>query len=127
MKILLKGIGLFFSLLQVQTIQVECCCFVLRLLSFFKDEAFPCKCAFCRGIIALFIAGGRLNVNKFALLLVIIGALNWGLFGLFQIDLIGTLFGGASTLASRIVYTLIGLAGIYAIRYLISERETETT
>lgn len=38
MKILLKGVGLFFSLLQVQTIQVECCCFVLPLLSFFKDE-----------------------------------------------------------------------------------------
>ncbi|MFJ9500007.1 DUF378 domain-containing protein [Brevibacillus centrosporus] len=63
-------------------------------------------------------------MNKFVFLLVIIGALNWGIFGLFQIDLIATLFGGASTLPSRIVYTLVGLAGIYAIRYLVGDRET---
>jgi uncharacterized membrane protein YuzA (DUF378 family) len=50
-----------------------------------------------------------------AIVLTIIGALNWGLIGLFRFDLVATLFGGSSTLLSRIVYTLVGLAGIYLI------------
>ncbi|QRG68141.1 DUF378 domain-containing protein [Brevibacillus choshinensis] len=62
-------------------------------------------------------------MEKLALLLVIIGALNWGFIGLLQFDLIATLFGGAGTLMSRIVYTLVGLAGIYAIKFFVSERE----
>lgn len=62
-------------------------------------------------------------MNKLALILVIIGALNWGLIGLFQFDLVATLFGGADSLMSRIVYTLVGLAGIYAIKFLVSDRE----
>ncbi len=47
-----------------------------------------------------------------ALVLVIIGALNWGLVGLFQFDLVAALFGGQSAPLSRLVYTLVGLAGI---------------
>ncbi len=47
----------------------------------------------------------------FALVLVIVGAVNWGLVGLFQFDLVAALFGAASAL-SRIVYSLVGLAGI---------------
>jgi uncharacterized protein len=47
-----------------------------------------------------------------ALVLVIIGAINWGLVGLFQFDLVATLFGGVAAPLSRIVYTLVGLAGI---------------
>ena len=62
-------------------------------------------------------------MNKLALILVIIGAINWGLIGLFQFDLVATLFGGADSLMSRIVYTLVGLAGIYAIKFLVSDRE----
>ncbi|WP_103108056.1 DUF378 domain-containing protein [Brevibacillus reuszeri] len=62
-------------------------------------------------------------MNKLALILVIIGALNWGLIGLFQFDLVATLFGGADSLMSRIVYTLVGLAGIYAIKFLVGDRE----
>jgi uncharacterized membrane protein YuzA (DUF378 family) len=50
-----------------------------------------------------------------AIVLTIIGALNWGLIGLFRFDLVATLFGGSTTLLSRIVYTLVGLAGIYLI------------
>jgi uncharacterized membrane protein YuzA (DUF378 family) len=46
-----------------------------------------------------------------ALVLVIIGAVNWGLVGLFQFDLVAALFGPASGL-SRLVYSLVGLAGI---------------
>jgi len=62
-------------------------------------------------------------VDKLALLLVIIGALNWGLIGLFQFDLVATLFGGSDSLISRIVYTLVGLAGLYSIKFLVNERQ----
>ncbi len=48
-----------------------------------------------------------------AIILVIIGALNWGLVGLFQYDLVASLFSGSESIVSRIVYTLVGLAGIW--------------
>ena len=47
-------------------------------------------------------------INLATLVLVIVGALNWGLMGLFQIDLVATLFGGPLTALSRIVYVLVG-------------------
>ncbi len=50
-----------------------------------------------------------------ALTLVIIGAINWGLIGLFKFDLIATLFGGMESVISRIIYTLIALAGLYCL------------
>ncbi|MDR3240184.1 MAG: DUF378 domain-containing protein [Clostridiales bacterium] len=50
-----------------------------------------------------------------ALTLVIIGAINWGLVGLFKFDLIATLFGGMESWLSRIIYVLIGLAGLYCL------------
>lgn len=50
-----------------------------------------------------------------ALTLIIIGAINWGLVGLFQFDLIASVFGGTGVWVSRIVYSLIGLSGIYAL------------
>lgn len=63
---------------------------------------------------------------RFALILVIVGALNWLLIGLFQWDLVSALFGGDATRESagfsRFIYTLIGLAGIYAIRFLFNDR-----
>ncbi|MGI6064952.1 MAG: DUF378 domain-containing protein [Bacillota bacterium] len=61
-------------------------------------------------------------LDKTALILVIIGALNWGLIGLFRFDLVATIFGGQSALLSRIIYTLVGLAGIYAITLLFREK-----
>ncbi len=57
-----------------------------------------------------------------ALVLVIIGALNWGSIGLLQIDLVATLFGGQFSLMSRIIYSLVGLAGIWCITLLFKER-----
>ncbi|MFY0546228.1 DUF378 domain-containing protein [Brevibacillus sp. H7] len=62
-------------------------------------------------------------MDRLALLLVIIGALNWGLIGLFQFDLVAALFGGADSLFSRIVYTLVGLAGIWCLKLLFTERQ----
>jgi len=61
-------------------------------------------------------------LDKIALILVIIGALNWGLIGLFGFDLVATIFGGQSAFISRIVYSLVGLAGLYAITLLFRER-----
>jgi uncharacterized protein len=65
-------------------------------------------------------------VGKVALTLVIIGALNWLLVGLFQWDLVSAIFGGdairESSLLSRIIYTIVGLSGIYAIKYLFEDR-----
>jgi len=50
-----------------------------------------------------------------ALTLIIIGAINWGLVGFFQFDLVATLFGGMGAWLSRLVYALIGIAGLYAL------------
>lgn len=61
-------------------------------------------------------------MNKLALVLVIIGALNWLLVGLFQYDLVASIFGGQGAIISRIVYTIVGLAGIWAINLLFRER-----
>ncbi|MCL2377399.1 MAG: DUF378 domain-containing protein [Defluviitaleaceae bacterium] len=49
------------------------------------------------------------------LTLVILGAINWGLVGFFQFDLVAAIFGGASAWISRVIYALIGLSGLYAI------------
>jgi len=57
-------------------------------------------------------------VNKIALILVIIGALNWGLVGLFTFDLVAWICGGAGTVVARIIYTLVALAGIWCISLL---------
>ncbi len=57
-------------------------------------------------------------LNKIFLTLLIIGGLNWGLVGLFQYDLVAALFGGAASLMSRIVYTLVGISGLYCITML---------
>ena len=56
-------------------------------------------------------------IDKIALVLIIIGAINWGLIGLFRFDLVATLFGEMSVL-SRIVYTLVGISGLWGIKLL---------
>lgn len=61
-------------------------------------------------------------MDKIALILVIIGALNWGLIGIFGFDLVATIFGGQTAMLSRIVYSLVGLAGLYAITLLFKEK-----
>ena len=54
-------------------------------------------------------------LDRLALLLTVIGALNWGSIGLFQFDLVASLFGGQDAILSRIIYTLVALAGIWCI------------
>ena len=55
------------------------------------------------------------SFDYFALTLVIIGALNWGLIGFFQFDLVASLFGGMTSWFSRLVYAIIGICGIYSL------------
>ena len=57
-------------------------------------------------------------MDTIALILSIIGSLNWGLVGLFKFDLVAWLFGGSDSIISRIVYTVIGLAGVWCITLL---------
>ena len=57
-------------------------------------------------------------MDTIALILSIIGSLNWGLVGIFQFDLVAGLFGGQSAVFSRIIYTLVGLAGLWCISLL---------
>ena len=56
-------------------------------------------------------------LNYIALILVVIGAINWALIGLFQFDLVGAIFGGMSSMLSRIIFTLVGIAGIWALTF----------
>ena len=64
-------------------------------------------------------------LNKIALILVIIGALNWGLVGLFSFDLVAWISGGAGTVIARIIYVLVALAGVWCISLLFRPREAE--
>lgn len=64
------------------------------------------------------------TLQKICLVLTIIGAINWGLIGFFDIDLVATIFGDY-TLMSRIVYVLVGLAGIVNIGILFNHISTE--
>lgn len=64
-------------------------------------------------------------LEKIALSLIIIGALNWGLVGLFQYDLVADLFGGQTAPLSRIIYSLVGVAGLYSILFLFQDETRE--
>ena len=67
-------------------------------------------------------------INKIALALAIVGALNWGLVGLFTFDLVAWICGGATTIVARIIYTLVAIAGIFCISMLFRRNDeiTET-
>ena len=62
-------------------------------------------------------------VNKIARVLAILGALNWGLVGLFSFDLVAWICGGAATVIARIIYVLIALAGVWCISMLFMDDE----
>lgn len=62
-------------------------------------------------------------MDRLSLLLVIVGAVNWGLVGLFQFDLIAFLFGGQASLISRVLYTIVGAAGVWSISMLFTSKE----
>lgn len=56
-------------------------------------------------------------MDKFILALVIIGAINWGCIGIFGLDVVGVLFGGQGSVISRIIFTIVGLAGLWAFSF----------
>lgn len=60
-------------------------------------------------------------MNVIALILVIIGAINWGSIGLFGLDLVALLFGGQLSLMSRIIFTIVGLAGLWCISFFFKD------
>ena len=61
-------------------------------------------------------------LDKIALILTIIGGINWGLVGIFQFDLVAWIFGGQSAIISRIIYTVIALAAVWCVSLLFSTR-----
>ncbi len=62
-------------------------------------------------------------LDRISLILVIIGALNWGAIGLFRFDFVAWLFNGQGSTLSRIIFTLVGLAGLWGISLLFRPRE----
>lgn len=65
------------------------------------------------------------TLQKIALVFTIIGALNWGMVGLFEIDIVATLFNGSDSIISRIIYIIIALAGIINIGLLFDHMENK--
>lgn len=61
-------------------------------------------------------------MDKIALVLSIIGGINWGLIGFFRFDFVAYLFGGQTATASRVVYAIIGLAALWCISLLFRDR-----
>ncbi|MBP3454421.1 MAG: DUF378 domain-containing protein [Clostridia bacterium] len=62
-------------------------------------------------------------IDTISLLLVIVGAVNWLLVGIFQFDIVAWLFGGQGALISRIIYTIIGAAGLWCISLLFRDKD----
>ncbi|MBO5136116.1 MAG: DUF378 domain-containing protein [Clostridia bacterium] len=60
-------------------------------------------------------------MNIIALILVIVGALNWGSIGIFGYDLVGAIFGGQLSVWSRVIFTIVGLAGLWSIYFFFRE------
>ena len=73
-------------------------------------------CARKRGI-------GMTLIDRIALILVVVGALNWGAIGLFSFDLVAWISGGAGTLLARIIYTIVALAGVWCISLIFRSED----
>lgn len=66
-------------------------------------------------------------LDRIALILVIVGAVNWGSIGLFQFDIVSWICGGQDALFARIIYTVVALAGLWCISLLFRSREVESS
>ncbi|MBO5333424.1 MAG: DUF378 domain-containing protein [Clostridia bacterium] len=62
-------------------------------------------------------------LDRISLILVVIGAINWGAIGIFQFDLVAWIFGGQDAIISRIIYTLVALAGVWCLSLLFRHNE----
>ncbi len=65
-------------------------------------------------------------MDTLAMILIVVGALNWGLIGFFQFDVIAAIFGSAASVVSRIIYGLVGLAGLWGVSMLFRRRRIGT-
>lgn len=65
-------------------------------------------------------------IQRIALALVIIGAINWGLIGLFQYDLVAAIFGGQDAFMSRLIYDLVGISGLICLSLLFAPMSEES-
>ena len=63
-------------------------------------------------------------LDRIALCILIIGGINWGSMGLFKFDIVAWIFGGQGAILSRIVYTLVALAGIWCISLLFRDTDS---
>lgn len=61
-------------------------------------------------------------MNTVALILIIVGGINWGSIGIFQFDIVAALFGGQGAIVSRIIFTLVGLSAIWCISLLFRDQ-----
>jgi uncharacterized membrane protein YuzA (DUF378 family) len=66
----------------------------------------------------------RTMSDRLSLALVVIGALNWLVVGIFNLDIVASLFGGTNSMVSRIIYSIIGLAGIYSLSLFFRDSDT---
>lgn len=66
-------------------------------------------------------------LDRIALILSIIGGINWGLIGLFRFDLVAWFFGGQDAIVSRIIYVIVGLSALWCISLLFREREPDAS
>lgn len=66
--------------------------------------------------------GDEYMLDRTALILSIIGAINWGSIGIFGFDIIAWLFGGQDSVVSRVIFTLVGLSGLWCISLLFREK-----
>lgn len=64
-------------------------------------------------------------IDRIALLLLIVGGINWGSVGLFNFDIVGWIFGGTETIGARIVYVIVALCALWCITLLFRERVSE--
>ncbi len=64
-------------------------------------------------------------LNRVALILTIIGGINWGLVGIFKFDLVAWIFSGQDSVLARIIYTLVGLSALWCISLLFNNRMIE--
>lgn len=62
-------------------------------------------------------------IDRIALLLLIIGGINWGLIGIFGFDLVAFIFGGQTAIVSRIIYTLVAISAIWCISLFFKDKE----
>ena len=62
-------------------------------------------------------------LDRIALIILVIGGINWGSIGLFQFDIVGWIFGGQGAILSRIIYTLIALSAVWCISLMFRENE----